>query len=540
MNETMEVKDNENLGLKTIIVEYALQWKIFAVAAFVSLILAILYLTLYPRTYEMMAYVQLQDENDLGGAGFGLGEAAGLMKSFGLGSVSSGGIIIEDEVLTLQTNKLFSEMISKLDIYADYTKPMSFFRIYNPPVIISTDSLTHIKLDEVIQFKIDLSGSKIKVQAKSDRTGKRKFEFASLPAEMLLDHGTFKLDYNTSNQGKDNSIKKINVDFRPVNWAAEDILEQFNIEDYSKSSQIIEVSCIDHERTRGLDMLNTLIACYNENNSVFKQLEAHKTLAFLDGRIDSLTSSLKHVEADIALYKHSNKLTDIQYDAQFYAEQMKEIQIKMIELEAQSHVIHMMDEFVREPDNKYNLVPSLLSQDGEKSVVASYNELLIERARIIQNSDISNPLVTTITEQIDQLRNSVYLSISNAEKANQLTIQNIRDKEKELFAKMESYPEQERNYIELRRQQEILQGIYLLLLQKREETALSIGVDRDRAKIIETPYVKSKPVGPRKLFAAIGMLLFTLIIPVIFIFCREQIVVLVNQYKEVKKQSSCS
>ena len=100
--------------------------------------------------------------------------------------------------------------------------------------------------------------------------------------------------------------------------------------------------------------------------------------------------------------------------------------------------------------------------------------------------------------------------------------------------KMGTVPSLEREYIDYKRQQEIYQAVYLILLQKREDIALSIGESKDRARFVEKAYVKQSPIGPRKLYAAIGMLLFILVIPVAFLFGREQFSALKKEYKETK------
>lgn len=117
-------------------------------------------------------------------------------------------------------------------------------------------------------------------------------------------------------------------------------------------------------------MLDTLIAIYNKEAEAYKKGEARKSLVFLDGRIENIIAELAAVENQIEEYKSKNQLMDIEHDVQFYVEQMKELQTKLIELEAQSNVINMMDEFVKDPANKYNLVPVLLTaQEGERKCV---------------------------------------------------------------------------------------------------------------------------------------------------------------------------
>lgn len=532
----MEMNDNETVGLKPIIVKYLHHWKLFLAMFVLSAIPAILYLALYPRTYEMMARVQLQEDKDVGGGSFGLGEAAGLMKSFGLGGATAGALNVEDEVRNMLSNSLLSKVVLDLGVNVEYTEPFSFFRIYDAPIVVSTDSLTNERLNEDIEIKFRVDGQKFKVQTKSVRTGKHSFEFASLPGEITLPTGVFVVGYAPGKSQSD-LIHKLNIVYHPAGWVAEDIEKDFLIEEASKTSLMVELSCTDHEKQRGLDLLNTIVAHYNDRSYDFKKKDADKTLRFLDARIDSITRSLHVVENHIAAYKFDHKLTDVEHDVQFYIEQMKELQVKLIELEAQGNLLRMMNDFVDDPANRYNLVPGLFSsQEGEKaSPIMAYNEVLLERARVIQNSSMSNPLVTTLSEQADQLRGSVFASISNAQKSLQMSIDDVRGREKSIYDMMGSFPEQERDYIEMKRQQEIYQGVYLILLQKREETALNGGLDKKKARIIDAAYVKSQPVGPRKLYAAIGMLVFTLVVSVGYIFGKEQFVGLVDEYRKYKQ-----
>lgn len=530
----MEIKDNETIGLKAIIVRYLLEWKLFAVVFLLSFIPAILYIVFYPRTYEMAARIQIQEDKEMTGSSFGMGEAAGLMKSIGLGSVTAGAISIEDELMTLTSNAVLKKMILKLGVNVEYTRPYSFYRLYEEaPFVLSADSVTNALLDEDIAFKVNYRQGKIKVRTESNRMGKKTFEFTGFPAVISLPIGDFTLNLTPGYETL--AAEKMNILYRPAGWVAEDVAEEFLIEEASKTSNMIELSCQDYERRRGVDMLGRLIETYNDDAYRYKKEEAEKTLGFLDMRIDTITGSLRLIEEHIAIYKHANKLTDITNDVTLFAEQLKEIQIKTIEFEGQSHVLRMMDDFVKDPANKYNLVPVLLNQEGESGgPLMVYNEVLLERARVIQNSDINNPLVISLTEKADQLRESVYASVSNAQKGTQLSLDDLKQKEQKLYDKMGSFPEQEKDFIELKRQQEILQGVYLILLQKREETALNSGLDRKKARIIDAPYVKSKPVGPRKLFAAIGMILLTLVVPIGYLFCKEQFLALKKEYRKAK------
>jgi uncharacterized protein involved in exopolysaccharide biosynthesis len=216
---------------------------------------------------------------------------------------------------------------------------------------------------------------------------------------------------------------------------------------------------------------------------------------------------------------------------------MHDIQAKIIELETQSHIIKLTSDFVKNPANKYSPMPNIMGQDGDKnSPIQAYNQILTDRARIIQNSNETNPLVPPMTLQADRLRESVNLSIANLEKATRQSISEMKNKEKLALDNMRRFPNKERDYIELKRRHEITQGIYLVLLQKKEETALNCGLNNERGKVVDAPYVKKKPVAPRKLFAAIGIMLFTIIIPVAWLFISEQTISLFKEYKNREKE----
>jgi uncharacterized protein involved in exopolysaccharide biosynthesis len=531
----MENKDNEVVGLKSVIVKYLLHWRLFVSVFVLSLIPAVLYLVLYPRTYEIMARIQILEDQELSGGSFGLGEAAGLMRSFGLGGMAKGAVNIDDELSVLSSNAMLRKMVLDLGVNVEYKRPFSFYRQYvDKPFVLTADSLTHARISEDVEFAVRFKKEQIHIQTESEKYGKKAFTFSSLPAQISLPNGNFSLDYAPGRTAVE--AVNMNIVYHPAGWVAEDLAEVFLIEETSKTSTVIELSCTDYEPLRGVDMLDRLIYLYNEDAGLFKSKEALKTLAYLDGRIDSVTRSLRHIESDIAVYKNTHTFTDIEHDVTFYVEQMRDIQLKLIELESQSHLVQMMDEFVKDPANKYNLVPGLLTQDGEKgSPIMSYNEILVERARVIQNSNINNPIAANLTEQADQLRESVFLSISNAQKAIRQAVDEVRVKEKALFDKMESFPDLERDFMELRRQQEIFQGVYIILLQKREETALNFDLNRERAKVVDTPFVKSQAVAPRKLFAALGMLILTLVVPVVYLFGKEQWQVLHAEYRRTKR-----
>lgn len=527
-------KDSETISLKKIIVDYLYHWKVFLVAACISLVCAILYMVLYPQTYEFVARIKIQEDKNLGSGGsMGLGEAAGLMKSFGLGSISGGAVNIDDEIAIMSSNDLLKKVIIRLGLNVTYKKPYSLISLYeDSPLLIIPDSLTQENLDCFVSFKIEVSKNGA-VLIKMKETGK-EYSFASLPAQLRVPEGVFDILYGTE-RDVTKKIEKpfsLNISVSPAGWMAEDLAEAITVEEFSKNANTLELLYSDYSRKRGKDLLNTLMDEYNNSSESVKKEEGHKAMTFLDVRINGVLQELNGIERTIETYKIKNKLTDIEYDVQFYADAVKNIREKIIEYEAQNHIINLLDTYVKDPKNKYSVIPAMLSADGEKGgAISAYNEALMERDKITKSTNSVNPLSEIADSQIDKLRDGVVLAIDNARKSSQFVLNDLKSQEKAIMSKMDYVPTYEREYLDYKRQQEILQGVYLILLQKREEVALSLGQERDKGFIVDAAVAKYRPVAPRKLFAVLGFLILTIVIPMGYLFAKQQLRDLIDIYK---------
>lgn len=530
-NMNQQNVDKEVINLKRIIINYLHHWKLFLVSFLISSVFAILYLVLYPTTFEIIASVQLQEDQSVGPASIGMGEASGLMKSFGLGSIGSGAINMDDELAKFLSVDMMEKMILELGVNVKFLKPWAYkhYMYSGVPITLVPDSATNKTLRTYVDFDIDIKkDGSVVVKTEADKV-RNRFDFSALPATVDLAQGRFTIGYKTDAVFP----YSVAVQVQPAIWMAEGLIEDFLIEEYSKTSKVIEITYRDHEKIRGENMINTLISVYNDQERDFKIESGNTSLVFLDGRIVSIMDELSLLEIKIEQYKTKNKMTNIEADILFYVEQMKELQIKIIEAETQYRLIELMANYINDPMNANKLIPALVStsEKGESNPITIYNEALLERERLMQTSEEENPLLNSINTRISQLRQSVFLSIENTRKGVKMLIDDLKYKENAILSKMGDVPLLEREYLDYRRQQEILQGMYLILLQKREEVQFSVGDVQDKARVINAAYVKENPVAPRKLFAVLGIFFFTIIVPIGFLFAKEQIVDFVKEYK---------
>ena len=522
----MSTQEKETIGLRPIIIYYLLHWKLFVITFLCTLLPAVMYLVFYPHTYEFASRFKIHVDDQMSGSNAGGlgGNAANLMSSFGLNGSSAEAITIDDELVTLQSHDLLTQVVNELGLNAQYkSSKFSFYKRYTHlPFVLKTDSATFYKQEESIAFSVQANtAGLVTVEAKAKHRTKN-YTFKSLPATLSFYGNRFILSYgDVFIKGEKASAY---ITMQPPGTVADDLADELTIDAYSKSSNVIELFYTDYEIQRGRDLLNCIIQHYNQRADTLQDLESSKTVRFLNRRINKIIANLSLSEEKIEQFKQTNKITDLETDVQFYADQMKDLQTKMIEFQAQRYAIKLITEFVSNPANKYNLIPEFMSMSSgeQKSSVSLYNEALVERQRMLLQSNPENPLIISANEQLAEMRGNVKRTIDNALKSLDLTLNNLRAKENVITSKFGKVPSQEREYLEFKRQQEILQGVYLVLLQKREEALLRIGKDIDRAQVIDQAYRKARPIAPRKLFAAIAMLIFTIIVPVTWLFCKEQ------------------
>ena len=527
----MEDKNKETVSLKSIFVGYLRRWKLFLIAFIISIIPAVLYLTLYPRTYEFAASILLIDEKESGMSGLGIGgDAAGLMKSFGIGG-GGGSINVEDEMSILTSNRMLRLTIKDLGLNVLYSKPYSFYYKYNDaPLKLTADPEAMAAMNDEYRFNVSVKPGIIKVKAKSRLGGDSEvYTYTSLPATIKVGKKEFRLDYD--NNGSQLQSFNLKIKCVPAGWHAEDILKKLEVEEYSNVSNVLNISYNDHSIERGVDMINTMVEKYNKDKIEYKNMKDNKTMAFVDGRISNIVTDLAKVEVDIEEYKAKNDMTLLETDVSLYGEVYLALQSSIVEAEVQSRQVKLLDEYIKDPENAYSAVPPLLtSTEGEQGTVSAYNLAIVERDRLLINSNESNEVFITANSKVEKLRNGVYAMIENAYKNSEITLAGLKAKEQQILSKMKTVPAKEREYRGLKRDQEILEVLYVMLLQKKETTVLSLGKQTESARLIEPAFVKKKPLGPRKLYAALGMMIFTLVVPIGYIFAKDLFLSIKKEY----------
>lgn len=287
----------------------------------------------------------------------------------------------------------------------------------------------------------------------------------------------------------------------------------------SKGSTILTMSLRTYNIAKAIDVLEKLVYYYNELSINEKNQALVNTGKFIDERIVAIAKELGDVEREIEAYKKDYRLTDPQSNAGMVLGELKSIEQSVFDMDMQLNLLDYVDEFISDKNNEYSVIPTLGITDAAfNTMVDKYNQELVSRARMLHSSSVDNPSIAKIDQNIKVLREGVKNGIEATRKVIELEKSRVQKKGAEVDSKMNMAPEIERQMSEIMRQQSIKNELYIFLLQKREENALSRSLTVPTATIINMPEASGGAVYPQRSKSLMTALAVGLVIPAVIIF----------------------
>ncbi|MCH5328751.1 MAG: polysaccharide biosynthesis tyrosine autokinase [Coprobacter sp.] len=313
-----------------------------------------------------------------------------------------------------------------------------------------------------------------------------------------------------------------NIYISGYDMVAENWDKKISISIVSKKSNVIALALKETNIERGKDILNTIIEIYNKNGIIEKNLEAENAARFISDRKKIIEEELFAAEKEIEEYKKINNLTDVGLDTRLALEQNIKYQTQETGLQTQQRIVQIIEEFLLDPLNQYSLIPfaSGLNDEASVSAIQQYNELIMNRMRLLRTAKESSPTVELVTEQIDATRNNVLSTIKNHQKSLDVILDNVLAQEKRFLGQIRDLPTQEKEFIRIKRQQSIKQELYIFILQKEEENAMTLAITTPKGQIIDAAYNMNKPVSLSKMVILLIGLIIGGILPMIYLYLK--------------------
>lgn len=507
-----------------------INWKWFVFSAITALILGVVYGRMQPDVYELKSSVLIIDQTRSGQ----MNEMSVLkqLDAVGMGSRSSS--LVNNEEQVLKSTVLMKRVVNELQLYITYThrKFLKTEDMYtSSPLYVGIDSLSQLNLKSSLKLNITPENGQLSIDA-NYKDSAFSLKVSKLPAVLKTPAGVIYIQLRPGFEfPNENIVVTIN---NPIK-VAENYAQKALSTEVGKMVDVIDLTIRTSNVQKGQDVLNTLTAVYNQDASDQNNLSAINTARFIDTRLKLLSGELSDVEKDVEKYKQVNKLTDIHEDAKMYITKNNLFDNQQIEVEMQQHLIKYVEEFIHNPANHTALIPNLgLTDVGLVAVIHQYNELVMARVRIASGSSEENPALMTLNLQINATRKAILTSISNSRKGLQISNTDLTAQNSIMESKIRDIPRQEREFIEIKRQQQVKETLYLFLLQKREEAALNMAVTVPKGRVLNTPD-DATVVGPHRSMIMFIFFFIGLLIPAIILYIKDLINTTIRNRADVEK-----
>ena len=491
------------------ITPYSKYWYLFLISILVCLSIGFIYLTISTPKYLISSTLLIQEDKE--GEGVLKGTAFSDLAIFNTSKT------VDNEIEVLRSKSLLEKVFKTLNLETSYFVDQQF-------------------------TKSELYGSSLPIKVIVQKLGSNAFD-KSINIS-VIDSKSFKLNDGSGSHTYKFGQKILNSDYiirvmpGPAFTNSSEVAFQFNnlrnmAESYSNSKLVITpikieantiiLSFKDAIPERGVDILTTLIEIYNKRNVEDKNKLALNTINFIDNRLKFLSTDLSTVEQDVEQYKQENRVTDVNADAQQNLQKAGQYDQELASSEIQINVLQSIESYLNAQGSQFELVPSTLGlQDATLvGLITKFNELQLERQRLLRTAEPGNPLVLNINDQLSSLKSNIRENLRNIKRGLQITRNNLMSNSSQFASRIRTAPSIERGLQERNREQGVKESLYHYLLQKREETTLSLSATIPTSQVIDPPNYASAPVEPKKSFIYLYSFLLGLIIPALGIYTKN-------------------
>ncbi len=544
-NEKLREAEDKEIDIQELLFKYLIHWPWFVGAVIVCLISAYIYLYVATPVYNISATVLIKDDKKGGSSN----NVAGL-DELGLSGLITSSQSIDNEIEVLRSKTLVKEVVNYLNLYVTYQDDdqipsKELYKTSPVQVSMIPQEAENLKKDIVIEIVVQPQGS-LDVNVKMEDKEIQK-HFEKLPAILPTDQGTLSFFQATDSisSKKNEEVSSPVQDVRhitatisqPMN-VARGYCENLSIEPTSKTTSVVTISLKNSSLQRGQDFINQLLEMYNRNTNNDKNEIAQKTAEFIDERIGIISKELGSTEADLETFKRDAGITDLSSDAQIALTGNAEYEKKQVENRTQISLVEDLKKYLGH--NEYEILPSNV---GLKDITLAaqidrYNEMLIERKRLLRTSTENNPAIINLDTSIRATKANVQATLEGTLQGLFITKADLDREAKRYMRRISDAPGQERQYVSIARQQEIKAGLYLMLLQKREENAIMLAATANNVKIIDDAIADVIPVSPRRSIIYLAALVLGIAIPVVVIFLIDLTKFKIEGRADVEKLTS--
>lgn len=543
MESIQENEEKSSFDFATIYTALILNWKWFVLSLIICMGAAHIYLRYATPIYQSAAKLLIKDDE---GSRSSFKGGNSIMSATNLGIISnSNGIDNEMEILKSRT--LAQQTVYDLKLYVNYRHEgkLKDHILYGDQEVNIDMDLEHLKkLNAPMNLKITREGRNYHVTGSYNvPIDNNSFNpeavnidktFSALPATIGTRVGVVRFTQNGNYMLRDGESLKATMIAPEI--AAGKYVGNLNVTESSKTTTIVDLVLNDEIPQRAIDYLKQLAIVYNRQANEDKNEIAVRTEQFINQRLEKINAELGSTEGQLENYKKRNNMVELKMNATQAVANADQYAQKLSEANTQVALLDELTKYMNEPSNRHQPIPSNvgLSDASATSLINEYNKIALQRNQLLHSASENSPTVTPLTAQLDDLNSSIKRAMTQARAGLKIQRNSIAAQAGKYEGQINNTPEQERMLTQIGRQQEVKSGLYLMLLQKREENSISLAATADKGKLIDTPVFAGK-VTPKNSIIMLIALILGLAIPAGILFLLEFFRYKIEGHNDVEK-----
>ena len=526
IEELMDEEQQSLFSFQNIFAMLVLNWQWFFLSLFIFLCGALLYLRYTEPVYQLSSRMLIKEDDQRGRRS---SQMLANMQDLGFMTNSAG---IDNEIEVLQSRVLLRDVVRELKLYTEYRtngRIRDFIVYGNQPVNVDLDPASLDSLDKALleggmvgslNMQITRTDEGYKMEGKVFNGGSVQIisrVVKALPASFKTAIGTMTL---TEAAGRTMEVGEVSkVTLVPPMQVATRYLGSLTVSPTSKMTDIAEITLKDKNVRRGMDFLRHLAECYNRQANADKNEIALRTEEFINDRIEKINAELGTTEGELESFKRRNAVTNISVDASQSVQMSSQFSTRLSEANSQIQMLDYLREFVNNPKNHNQIIPSNvgLTDAASTRLIADYNQAVQNRNRLLQAASEMAPQVQTLNATISDLQASIRTALLQARRSADIARQGIQSEYSKYQGRISSAPVQERVLTQIGRQQDVKSGLYLMLLQKREENSISLAATADKGRLLDEPLINGK-VSPKNAIILLAALVIGFLLPMLVLY----------------------
>ena len=531
-------------NIQFILTSLILNWKWYLLSLIICVGCAMVYLRYASPVYSISAKMLIKDDDTPQASR--RGSALQNVANLGFMTNTSG---FDNELEMLKSQSLSIAAVTDLKLYVNYFGVARFKKqlLYkNQPINVDMD-IKHVnELEAPVNVDIESTGNNkfnIKIEYKYVDPDTEQLipiqitkTAQTLPCVINTKVGVLTFNPNGRSFVAMSKIKHMKAIISNPSGAGIKYAFGLGVEPSSKTTTIANLSLNDGSVQRGIDYLNQLAVVYNRQANEDKNEIARRTDEFINDRLAKINEELNVTDGNIESYKRSKSVIDVTAKAAQSLTNTNSYERDLAAANTQLALLRSIQDVVNQPANKYQILPSNVGLTDAASValITEYNKGVLERNRLLRNASEMNPKVQEMNGQLDQLLESLKSALIQAIRNGEISRDAMARQVAKFSGQISQTPEQERVLTQIGRKQEVTSGLYLMLLQKREENSISLAATADKGKLIDTP-VSGGKVKPRNSAIMLGAIVLGFALPFFIFVLIELLRYSIEGHSDVEK-----